>query len=56
MPDTATGAPRAIPDLPSSAPTLEARVLDQLFHSARTQNKWQTGRCRTQRCKNSTTC
>jgi len=41
MPDTATGAPRAIPDLPSSASTLEARVLDQLFHSARTQNKWQ---------------
>ena len=43
MPDggAATEAPRAIPDLPSSAPTLEARVLDQLFHSARTQNKWQ---------------
>ena len=43
MPDggAATEASRAIPDLPSSAPTLEARVLDQLFHSARTQNKWQ---------------
>ena len=41
MPDDgATGAPRAAPDLPSSAPTLEARVLDQLFRSARTQNKW----------------
>ena len=34
-------APRAAPDLPSGAPTLEARVLDQLFRSARTQNKWQ---------------
>lgn len=41
MPDTAIEAPRAVPDLPSGAPTLEARVLDQLFHSARTQNKWQ---------------
>jgi 3-hydroxypropanoate dehydrogenase len=41
MPDGgATEAQRAVPDLPSSAPTLEARVLDQLFHSARTQNKW----------------
>ena len=38
---TATQAPRATPDLPSGAPTLEARVLDQLFRSARTQNKWQ---------------
>lgn len=37
----ATDAPRAAPDLASSAPTLEARVLDQLFRSARTQNKWQ---------------
>ncbi len=36
----ATEAPRAAPDLPSDAPTLEARVLDQLFRSARTQNKW----------------
>jgi 3-hydroxypropanoate dehydrogenase len=44
MPDDgghATEAPRAAPDLPSGAPTLEARVLDQLFRSARTQNKWQ---------------
>jgi 3-hydroxypropanoate dehydrogenase len=44
MPDDhghAVEAPRAAPDLPSSAPTLEARVLDQLFRSARTQNKWQ---------------
>ncbi len=44
MPDDhghAAEAPRAAPDLPSSAPTLEARVLDQLFRSARTQNKWQ---------------
>ena len=43
MPDdgAATEAPRAAPDLPSDAPTLEARVLDQLFRSARTQNKWQ---------------
>ena len=42
MPDNghATEAPRAAPDLPSDAPTLEARVLDQLFRSARTQNKW----------------
>ena len=41
MPDGAAAeAPRAAPDLPSGAPTLEARVLDQLFHSARTQNKW----------------
>jgi len=44
MPDDhghAVEAPRAAPDLPSGAPTLEARVLDQLFRSARTQNKWQ---------------
>ena len=41
MPDGATEAPRAAPDLPSDAPTLEARVLDQVFRSARTQNKWQ---------------
>lgn len=43
MPDDhghAAEAPRAVPDLPSDAPTLEARVLDQLFRSARTQNKW----------------
>jgi 3-hydroxypropanoate dehydrogenase len=38
---TATQAPRATPDLPSGAPTLEARVLDQLFRGARTHNKWQ---------------
>lgn len=37
----ATDAPRAAPDLASNAPTLEARVLDQLFRTARTQNKWQ---------------
>jgi len=44
MPDDhgrAAEAPRAVPGLPSGARTLEARVLDQLFHSARTQNKWQ---------------
>ncbi len=44
MPDDhghAVEALRAAPDLPSGAPTLEARVLDQLFRSARTQNKWQ---------------
>jgi 3-hydroxypropanoate dehydrogenase len=42
MPEAgATEAPRAAPDLPSNAPTLEARVLDQLFRSARTHNKWQ---------------
>ena len=43
MPDdgVAAEAPRAAPDLPSSAPTLEGRVLDQLFRSARTQNTWQ---------------
>jgi 3-hydroxypropanoate dehydrogenase len=43
MPDDhgrAAEAPRAVPGLPSGARTLEARVLDQLFHSARTQNKW----------------
>ncbi len=42
MPDggAATEAPRAAPDLPSDAPTLESRILDQLFRSARTQNKW----------------
>ena len=44
MPDDhghAVEAPRAAPDLPSSAPTLEARVLDQLFRGAGTQNNWQ---------------
>jgi 3-hydroxypropanoate dehydrogenase len=47
MPDDDGGAatpqapPRATPDFPSGAPTLEARVLDQLFRSARTHNKWQ---------------
>ena len=44
MPDedgAATQAPRATAELPSGAPTLEARVLDQLFRSARTHNKWQ---------------
>ena len=44
MPDdaAATQAPlHATPDLASGAPTFEARVLGQLFRSARTHNKWQ---------------